>query len=230
MQASEVMTRNVITVTPKTEIREIVDLMVTNRVSAIPVIDASERVVGIVSEGDLMRRIENETDKRDSSWLQALFSERTDTNAYIKTHGRKAEDVMTRDVITVAEDTPLYRVAQTLEKNRIKRVPVARDGRLVGIVSRSNLLQGFSTIQAGDSPAGTADDHGIREHIVREISKRFNISGNTTNVVVSNGVVDLWGLVDSESEKKAAAVLAENTPGVKEVRNHFVVAPARTGR
>lgn len=227
MHAAEIMTRNVITATAKTEIKEIVDLMIKNRISAVPVVDGNDRVIGMVSEGDLMRRVENNTERRDSWWLKALFTARNDADAYVKSHGRRAEDVMTRDPISVSEDTPLYKIAQTLEKHHIKRVPVVTNGKLVGIISRSNLLHGFSTMQK-DS-AGTADDRTIREKIVNEMSDRLGISGNTTNVVVSNGVVTLWGLVETEAEKKAAAIAAEGTTGVKEVHNNLGVAPTAIG-
>lgn len=228
MHAAEIMTRNVITATPSTEVREIVDLMIKNRISAVPVVDDGGRVIGMVSEGDLMRRVENNTERRDSWWLAALFSARNDADSYVKSHGRRAEDVMTREPITISEDTPLYKIAQTLEKNHIKRVPVVANGKLVGIVSRSNLLQGFSTMQK-DARAGVADDTTIRNSIIKEIESKLGISGNTTNVVVVNGVVTLWGLVESAAQKKGAAIAAEGTPGVKEVHNNLGVAPTVIG-
>ena len=227
MHAAEIMTRNVITASPKTEVREIVDMMIKNRVSAVPVVDDGGRVIGMVSEGDLMRRVENNTDRRDSWWLSALFSARNDADAYVKSRGRRAEDVMTRDPICISEDTPLYKIAQTLEKNHIKRVPVVTGGKLVGIVSRSNLLQGFSTMQK-DAP-GAADDKTIRNAIVKEMEDKLAISENSTNVVVVDGVVTLWGLVQSEAQKKGAAIAAENTAGVKEVHNNLSVSPTQIG-
>jgi len=227
MHAADIMTRNVITVGPKTEVREIVDLMLKNHISAVPVLDDSGRVIGMVSEGDLMRRVENNTDRRDSWWLTALFSARNDVDAYIKSRGRRAEDIMTRDPITISEDTPLYKIAQTLEKKRIKRVPVVTDGKLVGIVSRSNLLQGFSMMQK--DAAAAADDKTIRNAIVKELEDKLGISGNNTNVVVVDGVVTLWGLVDSEAQRKAAGIAAESTSGVKEVHNSLGVSPTQVG-
>lgn len=227
MHAAEIMTRNVITVSPSTEVREIVNLMIQNRISALPVVDVQGRVLGMVSEGDLMRRVENNTERRDSWWLTALFSASNDADTYIKSHGRHAENVMTRDVVTISEDTPLYKVAQILEKHHIKRVPVVNNGKLVGIVSRSNLLHGFSTIER--DAAGTADDRTIRDKIVNEFNDRLGITGNTTNVIVVDGVVTLWGLVESEVERKAAGVAAESTAGVKEVRNNLGVSPVRVG-
>lgn len=227
MHAADIMTRTVITATPKTEVREIVDLMMQNRISAVPVVDDAGRVIGMVSEGDLMRRVENNTDRRDSWWLSALFSARNDVDAYVKSRGRRAEDIMTRDPITISEDTPLYKIAQTLEKKHIKRVPVVTGGKLVGIVSRSNLLQGFSTMQK--DAAAAADDKTIRNAIVKEMEDKLDISGNSTNVVVVDGVVTLWGLVQSEAQKKAAAIAAENTAGVKEVHNNLGVSPTQIG-
>lgn len=227
MHAADIMTRTVITATPKTEVREIVDLMMQNRISAVPVVDDAGRVIGMVSEGDLMRRVENDTDRRDSWWLSALFSARNDVDAYVKSRGRRAEDIMTRNPITISEDTPLYKIAQTLEKKHIKRVPVVTGGKLVGIVSRSNLLQGFSTMQK--DAAAAADDKTIRNAIVKEMEDKLDISGNSTNVVVVDGVVTLWGLVQSEAQKKAAAIAAENTAGVKEVHNNLGVSPTQIG-
>ncbi len=227
MHAAEIMTRDVITAAPQTEVREIVQLMLTNRISAVPVVDAAGKVLGMVSEGDLMRRVENKTDRRDSWWLKALFTASNDAGTYVKSHGRRAEDVMTRDVVTISEDTPLYKIAQTLEKHHIKRAPVVKDGKLVGIVSRSNLLHGFSTMQ--QDAGGSADDHSIREKIIKEMTNKLDISQSTTNVVVVDGVVTLWGLVDSEAKKKAAGVAAETTAGVKEVHNNLGVSPSQVG-
>ena len=134
---------------------------------------------------------------------------------------------MTRDLVSVEEDTPLYKIAQTLEKHHIKRVPVLREGKLVGIVSRSNLLHGLSTMQIDQS--GAVDDLTIRDHIVTEMKDKLGISGSMTNVVVVHGIVSLWGLVDNDTERQAAGVAAETAAGVKEVHNHLSVSPAVVG-
>ena len=224
MQAADVMTREVISITPDTEVREIVELMLRNRVSAVPVTDATGKVLGMVSEGDLMRRAENRTDRRDSWWLKELFAPSETPDSYIRTHGKRAQDIMTPSPVTIGEDTPLYQIAQVLEEKGIKRVPVVRDGKLVGLVSRANLLQGFSS-GATTTPA-TADDRQIRERIVEEMRQRLDISPSTTNVVVTSGEVDLWGLVDSDAQKRGAQVAAESTAGVSVVRNHLKVSPS----
>lgn len=229
MQATEIMTRDVIAVQPDTEVKSIVELMLQHRISAVPVVDDTHQVLGMVSEGDLMRRVENKTERRDSWWLKALFTASNDAAAYVESHGAKAADIMTRDVHTISEDTPLYKIAQTLEEKRIKRVPVVRDGKLVGIVSRSNLLQGFSVAHTAEGMAGTADDKTIRERILKELKDKAGISRVSINVVVHNGHVTLWGLVQDASEKKAVGVAAESIAGMGNVTNHLGIAPPVIG-
>lgn len=230
MQATDVMTKDVITVSPEAEVREIVELLIRHRISALPVVTADQRVVGIVSEGDLMRRVENTTDKRDSWWLSALFSGSNDAEKYIKSHGRKAVDIMSRDPVTVTEDTPLYKIAQTLEKHHIKRVPVVKDGKLVGIVSRANLLQGFALAGKDDTAGGSNDDQTLRDAVMHDLTAKAGLAGGRINVVVSEGEVQLWGLVDTATEQKAASVAAEGIKGVKRVINNLGVAsPATRG-
>ena len=161
MQAADVMTTNVITVPPETGVREIAGLLLKHRISAVPVVDAENQVLGIVSEGDLMRRAENDTDRRNSLWLEVIFSTHEMAADYIKAYGRTAGDVMTRDVVTVKEDTPLHEIVGLLERHHIKRVPVTRDGRLVGIVSRANLLHGLAAKGADSAGPSSSDDQTI---------------------------------------------------------------------
>lgn len=228
MQAADVMTKDVITVSPDTEVREIVELLIKHRISAVPVVNAERHVLGIVSEGDLMRRVENDTEKRDSWWLSALFSGANDAEKYIKSHGRKAADVMSSELVTIKEDTPLYKVAQTLEKHHIKRVPVVRDQQLVGIVSRANLLQGFAAVAAGVTESASETDQSLRDKVVHELLDKVGLTGGRINVIVSEGEVQIWGLVENATERKAAGVAAESIKGVKTVVNHLGVAPPAT--
>ena len=224
MQAADVMTTSVITVQPDTGVREIAFLLLKHRISAVPVVDAEQQVLGIVSEGDLMRRAENDTDSRHSWWLAAIFSAEAKAGEYVKTHGRKAGDVMTRNVVVVTEETPLHEIARLLEKHRIKRVPVVRKGRLAGIVSRANLLHGLATEKADAGP-GSVDDRTIREQLRHTLSAEAGINTGLINVTVRRGVVQLWGVVDSSTEKKVAQVAAENAPGVEAVENHLGQVP-----
>ena len=224
MRAVDVMTRDVITVGPNTAVSEIASLFLRRHISGVPVVNADGAILGVVSEGDLVRRVETETNTRHSWWLE-LISEGPERAAeYAKSRGRKAIDVMTTDVITVQENTPLREIADLMEKHRIKRVPVLRDGKLVGIVSRANLLQGLATGAVASSVS--RDDTAIRDSILRELKAQSWTSLWTKNIVVTDGIVHLWGLVRSEEERRAIRVAAENAPGAKGVRDHLGIEPA----
>lgn len=226
MQAADVMTQNVITVSPDSEVREIATLLLEHGISAVPVVDGEGKVLGIVSEGDLMRRVENDTSPRKSSWWLKLFAGH-DAADYVKSHGRRASEIMTRDLITIGEDMPLHKISRLLEKHRIKRVPVVKEGRLVGIVSRSNLLRGFSVAATGASVSG--DDREIREAILREVDDNTGVLVDRLNIIVSEGKVQLWGLVENQQERMAVQVAAENTPGVTLVENNLGFVPRGVG-
>ena len=220
MTASDVMTREVTTVSPQTPVQEVATLLYTHRISGVPVVDQDQRVVGMVSEGDLMTpsaAVGEEPRKR--SWWLGLFDDKTrSAESYTKSHARTASDVMSSKVIAVREDQPLSEIARLLEKNRIKRVPVLRDGRLVGIVSRANLLQALAV--SPPAAAISADDREIDRALAAEISGKP--WGTYVNVIVQDGVVHLWGFIDNESERKALTLAAQNTPGVKGVEDHLV--------
>ncbi len=222
MRAMDVMTTPVVTVMPDTKVSEVARILLSNRISAVPVVDKDGRIRGMLSEGDLMRRAETGTDERHSWWLSLVADLRVE--AFVKSHGLHAKDVMTREVITVSEDLPLDEVATQLERHRIKRVPVVRNGKLVGIVSRANLLHGLVALRAGTTPSG--GDQGIRAAIMDALVK-VGIPRHFLNVVVTNGDVYLWGAAQSESERDAVRIAAEITPGVKRIENHIFVLPAR---
>ncbi|QTF93799.1 CBS domain-containing protein [Halomonas sp. BM-2019] len=225
MQAADVMTQNVITVSPGSEVREIATLLLEHGISAVPVVDDGGQVLGIVSEGDLMRRIENDTARRKSWWLKLFAGQ--DAADYVKSHGRRAHEIMTPNPITIAEDMPLHEISRLLEKHHIKRVPVVKNDQLVGIVSRSNLLRGFS-VSALEASV-TADDREIREAILKEVDENTGVMVDRVNVMVSDGKVQLWGLVENQQEKMAVQVAAENTPGVKSVENNLGFVPRGMG-
>ncbi|ATJ83586.1 CBS domain-containing protein [Halomonas beimenensis] len=226
MRAADVMTPNVITVSPDSEVREIASLLLEHGISAVPVVDGQDHLLGIVSEGDLIRRIENEDEGARSWWLR-LFSTGDEAADYVRTHGRLAGEIMTPNPITVDEDAPLHEIAQLLEKRRIKRVPVVREGRVVGIVSRSNLLRGFSVEAPATQASG--DDREIRDAILQEVDKHTGVMVERLNVIVAEGKVQLWGLVDSKEQRWAVQVAAENTPGVKAVENNLGFLPRGMG-
>lgn len=228
MQAVDVMTKNVVSVEADAEVREIASLLLKHRISAVPVIDANGHVIGLVSEGDLMRRAENDTEERHAWWLAKLLSTHDNPAEYIKSHGRKAADVMTRDVITVTEDKPLHEIAALLERNHIKRVPVVRDRRLVGIISRANLLHGLATSGGGSGKRASASDRELREKVMKEMTEAAGVDARFINATVKDGVVQLWGVLYSATEQKAAEVAAQNVPGVKSVENNIGLVPPWT--
>ncbi|MFQ5776160.1 MAG: CBS domain-containing protein [Kiloniellaceae bacterium] len=226
MLAQDIMTTNVVTVTPDVRVEDIARLLLERSISGVPVVDSAGRLMGIVSEGDLMRRREGETERRASWWLNLLASPEDRAREYVKAHGRRAEDVMTRDVVSVAEDTPVGEIAQILEKRRIKRVPVLRDGKVVGIVSRANLLHGLAAHKDRISIAPSPNDRAIRERIMALVAHEGWITHGCLNVMVTGGVAELWGWVDSEEERKALCIAVEEIPGVRAVKDHLgSVAP-----
>lgn len=227
VQAKDIMTTNVATVTPDASVEAISKLMLARNVSGIPVVDQDHRILGIVTEGDLMMREEvtGSATRHTSWWLRLLSDSKTDATAYIKTHGSKAEDVMTRDVVSISEDAPIGDIARILAERRIKRVPVVRDGRLVGIVSRINLLRGLASRDVERSAPPTTDDRTIKDAILKEVESQGWITHGSLNVIVTGGVVELWGWVDTEQERKALMLMAEQVPGVKSVVDHLGSMP-----
>jgi CBS-domain-containing membrane protein len=224
MQASDVMTSPVITVRPDADVRETAERLLDNRISGLPVVDDAGALIGIVSEGDLMRRAEAGTQRRRPSWWLSLLTDPdAQTRSYVKSHGRRIADVMTARVITVKEDTPLATIAETLEKHRIKRVPVVRDAKLVGIVSRADLLHGL--IAGRSAPTPSRDDRTIKATIIDNLAEA-GISRHLLNIVVSGGNAHIWGVVQTQDELDAIRIAAEEAPGVKSVACNIDVLPA----
>ncbi len=221
MKAKDVMTHSVLTVSPGTPVDEIARLLLERHISAVPVVDAANRILGIVSEGDLMRRPETGTERRLSWWLRIVADRDTLAREYTRSHGSDAQSIMTRHVVTVNEDAELADIAQLLEKKRIKRVPVVRDGRLVGIVSRANLLQGLAVKKGAIGAEVKVDDKRIRSELLEALRKETWASRGTLNPVVDNGVVHLYGLVASDAEREALVVMAKATAGVHAVEDHL---------
>lgn len=227
MQARDVMTTGVITVSPDTPVHEIARLLVDKRISGVPVVDAEGHLLGIVSEGDLVRRLEEEDDgRRRSWWLDLLATPEERAQGYVRAHGRRASDIMTREVVTVAPDTPVGTIARLLEERHIKRVPVVHQGKVVGIVSRADLLRALAARQP---ETVSADDRVLRERLLRELEKAGLDYHPFVNIVVTEGVVHLWGIVSSQSEADALRVAAENVEGVKAVESHLAIRPLATG-
>ncbi len=228
MNAADIMTPDVITVRPDTPLDQIVTVMLESRISGVPVLD-EDAIVGIVTEGDLLRRVELGSEPPRRSHLLELVSRATPLAAeYVRSHGRKASEVMTENVITVEDTTPIADIARVLETRRIKRVPVLRDGKLVGIVSRANLLRALATRLQATAPS-LADDQRIRTALLAELRQhKWGAMVAQLDVTVENGVVDLWGVVHSQEQKMAVRVMAENMPGVTRVEDHLEDVTATT--
>lgn len=222
MLAKDVMTTRVVTVSPDATVREIAGLLRDHKISAVPVADADGTLLGIVSEGDLLRRPELGTLRQPSWWLDLLAEPREKALDYIKSHGGSAKDVMTRELVTVPEDASLEELADALERHRIKRVPVVREGRLTGIVSRADLLHGLIARQS--APEASDDDRSLARSVESELGQA-SVHREYVTVVVSGGVVHLWGAVESDAERRAAELAAKNVAGVKAVRNQLGVLP-----
>lgn len=219
MKASDVMTPKVISIEADAPIQQATQLMLQNRISGLPVVDRKGAIVGMVTEGDFLRRGEIGTQRRRSRWLEFLVGPGRLAAEYVQAWGRKVEEVMSAPAITVAEDTPLEQVVDLMERHGIKRVPVLREGRLAGILTRANLLHALVSLATQpQAPAG--DDAAIRQRILAECESQS--WAPLSNVVVRNGVVELWGVITDERERQARIVAAENVPGVKAVRDHLV--------
>jgi CBS domain-containing protein len=221
MKAGDVMTRNVISIAPDASVLKALRLMLQHKISGLPVVDRSGSVVGIVTEGDFLRRAETGTERKRPRWLEFLVGSGTLARDYVRSHARRVDEVMTHDVKTVAEDAQLGDIVTLMEKHRIKRVPVVRDGRIVGIVSRANLLRALAGV-AAEIPAGPQSDEAIREGVLAELDRQSWGPRNLIDVIVRNGVVELWGTVVEPDQRDAARVAAETVPGVKAVKSHIV--------
>jgi CBS domain-containing protein len=230
MKARDVMTSPVITVKPNTSVKEVARLFLERRISAVPVVDDQGTIVGILSEGDLVHRREISTERRRPWWLALMAGGEVLAAEYVKAHANRVNEIMTRKVITAAPDTPLHEIAEVLEKHRIKRLPIVRDRQLVGIVSRANLVQAIAT--SGSKLNVPLSDTTIRENLLTHLSEQTWAHMTHTmpfNATVNGGVVDLWGYVESDAERKAIRVAAEATPGVRAVNDHMTAMPSWTG-
>jgi CBS-domain-containing membrane protein len=223
MKAADVMVSNVVTTTPEASVQEVAALLLKNRISAVPVVTRDGKLVGIISEGDLIHRKETGTEHHRSWWMQLLLGRTPLAAEYVKAHSHKVSDVMTRDVVTAKPDTPLRDVAALLEKHGIKRVPILHNGKLVGIVSRANLVQALATHIAPVQTSTAVDDLTIREEVMARLDGKVWTAFAPINVIVEDGVVHLWGTVDSETVKRAVWLAVEETAGVQAINDHLVI-------
>jgi CBS domain-containing protein len=228
MKAVDVMTRNVVSVNLDSSVFEAAQRMILNRISGLPVLNASGELVGVVTEGDLLRRAETGTERRRPSWLEFFLGQGRLANEYVRSHGRKIGDVMTRGPETIVEETPLDEIVAIMEQKRIKRLPVMRGEHMVGIVSRANLVQALATL-ARETADTLPSDATLRELVLAEIDKQPWSPGALINVIVRDGVVELWGTILDERKRQAVRVVAENVPGTRQVKDHLVWVEPMSG-
>ena len=229
MKAADVMVSNVITVSPDATVQDVAEVLLKNRISAVPVVGKNGELIGLISEGDLIRRAETGTERRRSWWLELLVGSAPLAADYVKSHARKVADVMTRTVVTATPDTPLRDIAALLEKNGIKRVPIVRNRKVVGIVSRANLVQALASRRKEVEAQPAMNDLTIREEVMARLDAEPWTRFSPLNVIVHDGTVELWGIVDSQTAKQAVRVAAEVTPGVRAVNDNLVVKPILFG-
>jgi CBS domain-containing protein len=223
MKAIDVMARDVVTISPEASVIEAARLMSENDISALPVADQNGHLVGIISEADFLQREEIGADVRRPWWVEAMVPAATLATEFTKSHGKHVADLMSSHVIAVTEDASLAEIATILERNRIKRVPVLRDDKLVGIVSRSNLIQALASYEVNGD--GRLDEsRAIREELLSRLKKQSWTDFGSRNVGVKNGDVHLWGLVGSEAERRALVALAGGVPGVARVVDEMIPA------
>ena len=228
MKARDVMTSPVISVEPDVAVLQAVRIMLQRRVSGLPVIDREGRLVGIVTEGDFLRRAETGTQRRRPRWLEFLAGPGRLAQDYARSHARKVGEVMTPDPVTVDEDAALDEIVRLMEKRQIKRIPVVRGTNIVGIVSRANLLHALASVAREAKPAEQSDE-AIRALLLAELAKQPWAPVALINPVVRNGVVEMWGTITDERERPALMIAAENVPGVKAVHDHLAWVDATSG-
>jgi CBS domain-containing protein len=228
MIVADVMTRNCVTIAPEATVEDAVNLMLARGISGLCVVDRKGELAGMLTEGDLLRRDEIGTQRHRPWWLRLLASPARQAADFTRANGRHVRDVMTENVISIAQDAPLEDVVATMEKNRIKRLPVTDHGQVVGVVSRSDLLRALVSRVRTAEPLAT-DDRAIRTAILDALEAQSWAPLTTLNVTVAAGVVDLWGTITNDEERHGIRVIAENTNGVKEVHDHMVYIEPYTG-
>jgi CBS domain-containing protein len=228
MNVKHIMTWPVFSIGPDATVLQAVQLMLRHKISGLPVVDADGKLLGIVTEGDFLRRAETATERRRPRWLNFLVGPGRLADEYVQTHTRKIADVMTSEPYTVTEDTSLEEVVTLMEKHRIKRLPVMRKKQLVGIVSRANLLHALASV-APSTSAPAATDEIIHKDLLIELQHEKWAPVGFLNVIVRNGVVSLWGTITDERERQALIVAAQNIPGVKDVQDHLVWVEPMSG-
>lgn len=230
LQARDIMTRNVATVAPQTSVHDIARMMTERHISGVPVVDENNNILGIVTEADLLHRVETQTEKKSSWWLTLFSDAEALAREFSKAHGRTAGDIMTRKVVVVPENAPLDVIANAFDVHRIKRVPVTRDSVLVGIVSRGDIVRALLRLTERGQPKDeqAQDRAAVRQAVIDKIREQPWVNGGTINVIVTDDAVELWG-TETEDQRRAIRILVEEMPAVGKVEDRLTVGMPRIG-
>jgi CBS domain-containing protein len=222
LTVQDIMSVNVISVSPNTPVREVAEILSQNRISSVPVVDGADRLLGLVGDSDLLRRVEIGTEPRRSWWQVFFYDAMAASHDYVRSHGRKARDVMTLHPHTAAADEPLDKVAKRMARKRLRGMPVVHDERVVGMLSRTDLVRLLASRSAENVVSPNSNDDVIRERLMATIdSLPWNMRVRVINATVEKGIVHMYGWIATEVERRALHVVAENTPGVSEVHDHL---------
>jgi CBS-domain-containing membrane protein len=228
MQAKDVMTGKIVSIEPGASVIEAVRRMLQHGISGLPVIDSAGNLQGVVTEGDFLRRAETGTQRKRSRWVEFLLGPGRLAADYAQSAGRKVEEVMTPDVVTATEDTPLERIVQLMERHHVKRIPIVRGDKVIGIVTRANLMRALASLALAEHPVAPPDAT-IRERLLTELKKQSWAPVGLLDIVVKDGVVKLSGALTDERERQAIRIAAENIAGVKKVEDHLIWIEPNTG-
>lgn len=225
MHARDIMTDKVVCVRPMDSVFDAAELMLDADVSALLVINERREIVGIISEADLIRRAETDTASKKSWLLRILESDASAAREFASTHTRRVADIMTKEVVTATEETPLADLVERMQRHRVKRIPIVRRGILVGVVSRADLVRAVLSSEPKCSDC-RPDDRALRRAVIATLDGQRWSPRSPLTVVLNEGVVHLWGFVESPEARDACRVAAESVPGVRQVRNHIRLTPA----
>jgi CBS domain-containing protein len=231
MRASDIMSSNVLTVGPDARIDTVIDLMVNQRISGVPIVEDDGTLVGMLTERDLLRRVETETEApHRRSLLSILLGAGDEATAFVRSHSRRVSDIMTEKVFAVAEDTPLVEVVEQMEKHHIRRVPVLREGKLVGIVSRLDLVRALAARLAAEKTVETGlPDQELQARARAALARVALFDSSNIVVTVDNGLATIEGVIHDERLRPAIRVAVEGVPGIREVADKVVFVEPVTG-
>ena len=227
MVVADIMTHPALAIDPQAPLLQAIRLMTGHRVSGLPVVDPQGRILGILTEGDLLRRAETGTAGERPGWLASFLRPGRSAQRYVATHARRVGEVMTTEVIAVTEDTSLADAVELMQRHRIRRLPVVRDGRLLGVVSRADLVRQLGELLAADAPS--ADDGALHRAVIEAMDREPWARGHAVSVAAKDGVVQLDGCLFDMNARGALGVLAENVPGVRRVENRIVCIEPYSG-